>query len=246
MSKQVLWLKHAEEVSLVGGKALSLNRLLRAGFNVPKGFVITTASGSKMTEALREEVLKYFSDLNTPVVAVRSSAVSEDGKGDAWAGQFDTFLNVSSDELIEKIQECWVSAGSERARSYAEQKSISPGKVAVIIQQMVPGDVSGVAFSAHPVTNSHEQVVIEAAKGLGEKLVSGTITPDTYVLDKKSGQVIEEHLGQDRILNNQQLQLVAEAVKKIESVFGFPVDVEWTYAGDELYILQSRPITTLG
>jgi phosphoenolpyruvate synthase/pyruvate phosphate dikinase len=246
MSKRVLWLKDADDISLVGGKALSLNRLVWAGFNVPDGFVITTSSSSTMIEALEKEILEYYASLNTPSMAVRSSAVAEDGKSDAWAGQFDTFLDVPRENLIEKIKGCWASAGSERARSYAEQKNISSGKVAVIVQQMISGDVSGVAFSAHPVTNNHEQLVIEAAKGLGDKLVSGTVTPDTYVLDKKSGQVTEEHLGQNRILNNQQLQNLARTVKKIEGVYGFPVDVEWTYTGDELYILQSRPITTLG
>jgi len=245
MSELVLPLELSLDVSLAGGKGASLARLLDARFNVPPGFVITTASKS-LDKQLEAEILAAFDKLGAKYVAVRSSAAAEDGAKDAWAGQLDTFLNVTRDKLLEKIKLCLDSNESERAKSYAEQKQINSGAVAVIVQKMVPSEISGVAFSAHPVTNSLDQVVIEAVTGLGEDLVSGRVTPDTYVANKRSGEVIEKHLASSQVLNQTQIKTICEEVRLIEKSFGFPVDVEWTLSEDKLFILQSRPITTLG
>jgi pyruvate, water dikinase len=140
--------------------------------------------------------------------------------------------------------------------------------VAVVVQAMVDSDVSGVAFSAHPVTQSLEQMVIEAGLGLGEAIVSGEITPDTYVLETESGKVLESFVSpqtkrlirsangktewqsidppaNEAKLSPAQLSELAETVCKIAQHYGFPIDVEWAYAGSTLYILQARPITTL-
>jgi pyruvate,water dikinase len=158
----------------------------------------------------------------------------------------DTFLNVGKNNLLENVQACWKSAKSQRAKAYAEQRNLSPGSVAVIVQCMIQSDVSGVAFSVHPVAQNHGQAVIEAVQGLGEQLVSGTVTPDNYVVDKRQNQVVEANLaGMKAILGDKEVRAIAKETTKIEGYFGFPVDIEWAIAKDRLFILQSRPITTL-
>lgn len=235
-------LSKAVDIRLVGGKAKALGELMRAGFNVPGGFVVTTAADGNLKPALES-----FDKLGAERVAVRSSGVAEDGANDAWAGQMDSFLNVNKGELLDKIQACFESSKSDRARAYAKERKINAGKVAVIVQKMVPAQISGVAFSAHPVTGDLNQIIIEAVKGLGEKLVSGIATPDTYVVDKKNQTIIEKHLpGKEQSLPEARLQEISRMIIKIEELFGFPVDVEWAYSDGQLFILQSRPITTLG
>ena len=260
-------LKDSRDVLLVGGKAKALGQLLQDGFRVPDGYVVTTEV--KVIDGETEvEILDKFDRLMSKYVAVRSSAVAEDGKKDAWAGQLDTFLNVKRVDLVEKIRLCQESANSERAKSYAHQKGLKTDDVAVIVQEMVQSDVSGIAFSTNPITKNGEQVVIEAGFGLNEPIVSGEITPDTYVISKASGEIIQKHIadqtkklargdngnnswqtvenGKDQKLSDSQIKELLEVVKKLEKFFEFPVDVEWTIANNELFILQSRPITTLG
>lgn len=238
--EKILPLARAHGSKLIGGKAVALARLINAGFKVPEGFVVLSLENE-------DDVLAEFDKLDARKAAVRSSAAAEDGAKDAWAGQFDTFLNITRNELIDKISSCFDSVNSERAKAYAKDKKIQAGKVAVIVQKMVPAKISGVAFSANPVSKDLDQIVIEAVKGLGEKLVSGTASPDTYVVNKKSAKIIQEHLAGNRPkLQAQQLEEIVQTVGKIERLFGFPIDVEWAYAGGQLFILQSRPITTLG
>jgi phosphoenolpyruvate synthase/pyruvate phosphate dikinase len=242
MNGSILPLVEADDVKLAGGKGAALSRLIKAGFNVPPGFVVTTVAGKEATK----EILDEFDKLGVELVAVRSSATTEDGARDAWAGQFDTFLNVKRQGLIEAIEKCRLSASSDRARSYAESRGLQTGAVAVVVQKMVRPTTAGVAFSIHPVTQAKDQLVIEVVIGLADQLVSGTITPDTYIIDKKSGVIIEKHLISQQILDDKDLKVLADTIKKVEADFHFPVDVEWAFAGDELFILQSRPITTLG
>ncbi len=263
----MLPLSQAEDLSLVGGKARSLNELLKAGFKTQDGFVITTVAFGNMNNKLEQEILYYFDELGAQYVAVRSSAVAEDGKQDAWAGQLETFLNISRSELIDAVKKCWVSIDSARAKSYAAQKNINAGKVAVIVQPMTQSDSAGVAFSAHPVTKNVDQVVIEAGLGLGEAVVSGQITPDTYVIDKKSNEILEKNIsiqskklvqgkngkniwqsltgGDQQKLTDSQIKDIAEKAVLLEKRYGYPVDIEWMIKGPELFIMQCRPITTL-
>ena len=213
---------------------------------MPPGFVISTAVFKNMTADLAAAILASFDALNTKKVAVRSSAVAEDGKSAAWAGQLDTKLDVKRKELILAVERCWASADSTRARAYAKQKDLNTGPAAVIVQQMIHGRVSGVAFSIHPVTQA-DQIVVEAIPGLAEALVSGSATPDSYLIEKKSGEYNYENLLHGRpLLSDKQLITLSGAVSRLEKFFGFPVDVEWTFARGKLFILQSRPITTLG
>jgi rifampicin phosphotransferase len=242
MEQTIVPLSKASDTKLVGGKAAALGRLIKAGLNAPPGFVITTLANNHKLDFVLDE----FDKLGAEKVAVRSSATAEDGAKDAWAGQLDTFLNVKRSELLDKVAACFKSASSDRAKAYAEQKNINSGKVAVIVQKMVPAHISGVAFSVHPVTNDRQQMVIESVSGLGEKLVSGTVTPNTYVINK-TGAIVEKHLAsQNSNLSDSQLQNLARELVKIEDLFGFPVDVEWAISSGQLFILQSRPITTLG
>lgn len=269
MSKELVFgLAEASNLGAVGGKAHALGRMIQAGFNIPKGFVVSTAAFMSMTPTLQTELLEHFDELQADFVAVRSSAVNEDGSDAAWAGQLDTFLNIQRATLMLHIEKCWESAGSTRAKAYAEQKALDSGLTAVIVQKMIQSDVSGVAFSVHPISKDSNQIVIEAGYGLGEAVVSGQITPDTYILDKLSGETVAEHVahqtqklvkdsagnnvweelgthGKTQKLDTQQVKQLSGIVNRLESYFGYPTDVEWALHNDVFYILQSRPITTL-
>jgi pyruvate,water dikinase len=248
--------------------------MVKAGFNVPEGFVVSSDAFMSMTPTLHDLVLSHFDELRTDFVAVRSSASNEDGKNAAWAGQLDTFLNTDRENLVHNVERCWESVNSLRAQAYAKQNLSQPGRVAVIVQKMVQSDVSGVAFSVHPISNDDTQIVIEAGFGLGEAIVSGQITPDTYTVNKKTGEVIEKLVahqakklvqnasgktiwksmgvnGKDQKLSDAQIMKLSDIISRLELFFGYPVDVEWALCGDSgdsgdtLYVLQSRPITTL-
>jgi phosphoenolpyruvate synthase/pyruvate phosphate dikinase len=262
---QIIPLKKAQTEDHVGGKAASLGTLLRAGFTVPDGFVVTDLETS---EPGSKAVLQAFDSLGAKFVAVRSSALNEDGNQAAWAGQLDTFLNVRRATLLASIQKCMQSIHSARAQAYAAQKNMASGSVAVIVQAMIASEISGVAFSAHPVTGSQEQMVVEAALGLGEAIVSGQVTPDTFVIEAASGNISEQHIStqtkqlvrsaggqtqwqqltpptdQPKLSPTQLLEL-ASTVRRIADLYGKPMDIEWAYAGGALYILQARPITAL-
>lgn len=267
-SKQLFSLAETHRLELVGGKAYALGEMIRAGFNVPDGFVLSASTFMKMTPSLQTLLLSHFDKLQVQSVAVRSSAINEDGEDDAWAGQLETYLNCNRHNLMQSIESCWKSASSIRAQSYAAQKGISSTKVAVIVQEMIQSEVSGVAFSVHPISNNNTQVVIEAGVGLGEAVVSGQITPDTYVVDKKAGRIVEKYVshqkrklikdntgetvwedisshGDKQKLTNEQIEQLCGLTVELETFFGFPVDVEWAISKGKIYILQSRPITTL-
>jgi phosphoenolpyruvate synthase/pyruvate phosphate dikinase len=266
-NKIVLPLRDANELYMVGGKALALGKLIQADFNIPNGFVITTMI-QQMTPEAEAEILAAFDDLHANHVAVRSSAAVEDSRNATWAGQFDTYLNVSREELIEKIKLCWSSRESERVKAYALHHHTEVGRVAVIIQAMVQSEASGIAFSNNPISRDESQVVIEAGLGLGETFVSGQLTPDTYIVAKNSWEIIDKRIskqekklvqdqsgnnnwqptgpmGEQQKLPDDQIQQLAEVIAKLEAHMACPVDVEWGIAQGELYVLQCRPITTL-
>jgi len=263
----VLPLEKAIDVSLCGGKAAAIGELIRTGFETVGGFVVTTTVFGKMDNDLEAEILRNYDNLGSKYVAVRSSATSEDSKEAAWAGQLDTFLNVSRNELISSVEKCWVSIESGRASSYARQHNIKAGKVAVIVQPMIQFYGGGVAFSVHPVTQEADKIVIEMALGL-EAVVSGETTPDTYIVRKKSGDILEKHIanqnrkmvqgkdgktkwqqigtkGSSQKLSDEKIKELAKEIARLEKHFGYPVDVEWGLVDDKILIMQCRPITTL-
>ncbi len=187
-----------------------------------------------------------FDALDAKQVAVRSSATMEDGVSAAWAGQLETFLETTKKTLIPHVKKCWASPFSPRALSYRLTMHAKNGSVAVVVQKMVPADYAGVSFSVHPVTQDENQILIEAVSGLGESLVSGSVTPDTYILHKKTTDIIERSVaGKRQLMSDPEIESIAKEIISIEQHFGYPVDVEWARAGGKTYFLQARPITTL-
>ena len=219
------------------------------------------------------EIKKYFKKLNVPRVAIRSSATSEDSAGASWAGQLDTYLNTPEERLLNNVKRCWSSLFTTRAIVYRFERGLHKHKisVAVVVQHMINSDIAGVAFSGHPVTKNKNHLIIEAGFGLGEAIVSGQITPDTYVVKKKPRRIINKAIatqtrslvrrnsseggnkwvripklqGSSQTLTDEQIHELTELVLKIESHYGFSCDIEWANENGVFYILQSRPITTL-
>lgn len=236
------------DVALVGGKAAALGELLKIRMPVPPGFVITTQAYAdrEMTEVLREQILTAFDALGSERVAVRSSASCEDGKVMSWAGELETYLNVDRTQVIDRILDCWDSLQSDRAKAYRHEHELNETviNVAVIVQMMIPAEVAGVLFTAHPVTGNRQQVVIEAAAGLGEAVVSGEVIPDTYEINKETREVVAD-FDEEALLNPDALMILMDLSEAIETHFGFPCDIEWAMIRGVIFILQSRPITTL-
>lgn len=232
---------------IVGGKGASLGELMKMGMPVPQGFVLTASAYEQveLTDEMRAEIFEAFDQLGSLLVAVRSSATCEDGKAMSWAGELETFLNVDREHLIDRVLACWSSLESARAKAYREEQGLNDARiaVAVVIQQMVPADVAGVAFTAHPVTGDNGQVVIEAAPGLGDAVVGGEVIPDAYVVEKDSGEILYD--VDEALLSVQEIARLVKLCRSIEEHFGFPCDIEWAMAKGEFFILQSRPITTL-
>lgn len=233
----------------VGGKGASLGEMFNTRFPVPSGFVITTEAYNKtITADLEREIIKAFENLKTKRVAVRSSAIAEDSKTSSWAGQLESYLNVECKDLIGKIKECWRSIASERAYAYASEKNLSKEQltVAVIVQKMVDSQVSGVTFTANPITNNLNEIMIESGFGLGESLVGGMITPDNFIVDKKTLKIKSKTIQDKPSLSDKQIKGLAKLCLQIENLFKNPQDIEWAIdKAGKIWILQSRPITTL-
>ncbi len=204
--------------------------------------------------------------------AVRSSATAEDLPDASFAGQQDTYLNVcGKQQLVESVRACWISLFTDRAILYRAQNGFSHRDVylSVVVQRMVMPDVSGILFSADPVSGHRQIISIDASYGLGEALVAGLVSPDLYQVDKRNHTIInvkigdkqlairpqadggtyQEHLSaemrQARVLNDAQVLELAELGKRIEAHYGKPQDIEWCLAQGQFYIVQARPITSL-
>mgnify|MGYP001593045061 FL=1 len=224
-----------------------------------------------MPESIAIEIKKQFKKLDTEFVAVRSSATAEDGAENAWAGQLDSFLNTKEEDLLIKVQSCWASLFTSRAIFYRFEKGLHTTQisVAVVVQKMVNSEISGIVFSVHPVTEDRNQIIIEAGFGLGEAIVSGSITPDSYVVEKEPRKIIDiniatqtrglyrvqnggnewleikEPRASSQVLSEGQILEFSNIILGIETHYGFPCDIEWAYENKRFYIVQSRPITTL-
>ncbi len=225
----------------------------------------------KIPEEIKNEILTAFRKLNTKYVAVRSSATAEDGVEHAWAGQLESYLYVTESNLCERIENCFASLNTPRALAYRSEKGLGATHVslAVVVQKMIDSEKSGVAFSVHPVTENRNHILIEAGYGLGEAIVSGQITPDSYVVERETKEIVPVYISEQRKelvgsvtggtvwrdilpakatlqkLSEQEILELTETVLKLEKLYGFPCDIEWAYAGGKLYITQCRPITTL-
>ncbi|MEC7525315.1 MAG: phosphoenolpyruvate synthase [Myxococcota bacterium] len=221
---------------------------------------------------LRAEIREAYAVLGDGVpVAVRSSATMEDSGGASFAGMNETFTNVVGvDALLDAVLRCWTSVWGARVVAYRAERGIDEEPaIAVVVQRMVDADRAGVMFTADPASGRRDRVVIEAAFGLGEVVVSGQVEPDTYVVDRETGRALDVRVGHKahriergddgaerrvslpddladaRVLSDDQIRALAVMAAEIEAHYGAPQDVEWAFEGAAPFIVQSRPITTL-
>jgi pyruvate,water dikinase len=304
----------------VGGKGRSLSKMVREGFNVPTGFIVTadayrsfiadnglqskivsdakpqlkegypafdqcsTVIGDKIQQASMDAAIvaavkTAYGEIQAEhgkdaPVAVRSSANAEDLPGLSFAGQQETFLNVrGEDAVVAAVKDCWASLWTAQAISYRHQNGIDQDSVAmaVVVQLMVPSEVSGILFTANPASGERAEIIINGSFGLGEAVVSGQVTPDTYIINREDLSIQQELLGpkeqqivadgdngvrmesvaeEDRSkssISPEQLNELCETALQIEALYeGLPQDIEWAFCGGKLHLLQSRPITNLG
>jgi phosphoenolpyruvate synthase/pyruvate phosphate dikinase len=226
---------------------------------------------AEMPHDITIEIQKFFKNLNSKYVAVRSSATAEDSASAAWAGQLESYLNTTEENLLENVKKCWASLFTPRAIFYRFEKDLHKQKisVAVVVQEMVESEKSGIAFSVHPVTQDRNQLIIEAGFGLGEAIVSGQITPDSYVVEKQPRRIIDKNVqiqsrglyraksggnewhdipkvqGERQVLSDKEILELSEIILNIENHYDFPCDIEWAFENGKFHITQSRPITTL-
>lgn len=226
---------------------------------------------SRLPKDLIAPVATELKKLKGELFAVRSSATSEDSKNASWAGELDTYIFVKPKDVAQHIVKCWSSLFTPRAIFYRFEKKLHKAKVsvAVVVQEMVNSEVSGVAFTVHPVTKDRNQMIVEACLGQGEALVSGRITPDTYVIDKRDFSLLENSVGQQneqivrdpkgrskivklsakagsqQKLATKEITQIAKIARQIEQHYRSPQDIEWALARKKFYLLQARPITTL-
>ncbi len=227
----------------VGTKAWNLF-LLSKHFTIPKFVVVSTDAfeeywqSKSIRSKLKQELsITFKQSLREGCLAVRSSGTAEDLEGVSFAGMYTTVLNVKNvDDGFEAIIRVWNSVDSQRVKRYREQMNVSRGSMAAIIQHQLKPQVSGVMVTQSPFSVS--EVLIECCRGLGDKLVSGEITPTRYRL---SGQEVVEHRG-NNLLSEDQLYALIRAGRKIEKIFESPQDIEWAIEDNKLFILQSRPV----
>jgi len=234
--------------------------------------------GKEIEEAYKTLSERFNKD--AVFVAVRSSATAEDLPEASFAGQQETYLDVYGvDDVIEKVKKCWASLWTARATFYRAKQGFDHSKVylSAVVQKMVNSETSGVMFTANPVTNDRNEIMINAAWGLGEAVVSGSVSPDEYIVEKGTWKIKEKYIAKKEVmvvrnpetgkgtvyvkvadflgpewvekqaLTEEQIVEVARVGAKIEEHYGWPQDIEWAYDKDDgkLYIVQSRPITTL-
>lgn len=283
------WIKdtgvRATDAPNIGGKAWNLHRLNQLGMQVPKWLVIpkqeiekilltaaadhikNTIDSQIISDDSIKEMVQYLGQ--DEYFAVRSSAVDEDGSDFSFAGQFETYLYVQATDLAEHIKKVWHSAFSERVIKYRQHHQLELTKgIAVIVQQMVPAEVAGVAFGINPSNGDRKTKVISSVYGLGEGLVSGELDADTYLVcdDKiestlahKSHQMVfdkvknygvvkvevAQHQTNLSTLKDDQIKQIAQTLDQCKKQFGKPQDIEFALFNNQLYLLQARPITNL-
>ncbi len=289
---------------LIGGKGLQLANLTYLQQPVPEWFCISTSMFEQFLKdisslkqnyndryqqiietplprniqlALENAILDLLQNSASNALSVRSSATVEDSIAASHAGQFDTFLGVNDVKTaICNVKQCWASLWSERSVKYRDQQNdANQASMAVVIQEFIPADISGVMFTSNPVTQKITECVIEASWGLGELIVSGQVVPDHFVIDTAQGktsefEVVTKKLGsknealfwnkkqkqlekkpnfryfqQNFVLDESQLFSLTKLGLKLQAQFGCPQDIEWAMYNDKIYILQSRPITSV-
>lgn len=194
----------------------------------------------KLNTSLENRIMNKFKKLNSKLVSVRSSALNEDGINKAFAGQYDSFLNVSESDLIDKIKLCWISYYNSNVNEYSKNDEILG--MNVIIQEMIDADYAGVAFSIDPISDTDNYSIVEVVKGLGENLVSGKVTPTKFIIRRATNHV-DLKIG-NITLADEIVERLEGNVLKIERVYQHPMDIEYAITNNVIYILQARPITT--
>jgi pyruvate, water dikinase len=192
------------------------------------------------------KVTATYKKVGDAKVAVRSSAVAEDSEAASYAGQQETYLFVEgAEEVCRRVVDCWASFFSERALFYRSEKgSLEDLRIAVVVQRMVAPEKSGVIFTVDPVRRRRDRMVVEAVRGVGEQVVSGEVTPDHYSLDRK-GKLKREKIVDERVLTDEELLKLSELGRKLEEKHRVAQDIEWAIVGEEIFLLQSRPVTTM-
>ncbi|MFC2081182.1 PEP/pyruvate-binding domain-containing protein [Bacteroidota bacterium] len=258
----------------MGGKAINLGRMTNAGFPVPEGFAISTVvyhrfnKDKTIPKEIQIEIVEAYKALGGGLVAVRSSATAEDLKETSMAGQYETFLNIEGeDQVLEAVTNCLKSIELERIKTYLLNANIKKSEVAiaVVVQRLVTADVAGVMFTANPGTGSTDEMLIEASWGLGEAVVSGSVQPDLLTLEAETGQVKEAKIAKKELwlpvgkqemepvpaektkipcLNSENVDKLWQLGKAVSAHYGKSQDIEWAIYNDQLYLLQSRAITT--
>ena len=253
-------LKYSNEPSIYGNKALGLHNLMKLKLLVPSGFVISSGTDKKEIECY---VNKNCSDKKMYVV--RSSSNAEDSDNHSFAGLFDTIVGVKKHKLMDAIEEVMHMKNNLRIKEFCKKikKKVSEIKVAVIIQEIVPSEISGVCFTKNPVTNKNE-IYAEAILGQGEYLVSGEINPDSYNINKRSLKptkikiatqhkfltIVDDHVEEQPVfdyrqkLSNSLLRTLVKGSLKVEKYYSKAMDIEFAVYKNKIYFLQARPITT--
>jgi pyruvate,water dikinase len=283
MIKTAMWTQNlfeCEDVAVAGGKAVNLGKLMRAGFPVPGGFVVTTRAYAAAREAtggevpsevpadVREAILTAYRNMGLGPVAVRSSATAEDMGNASMAGQYETFLDIEGEaELLAAVRKCWASLDVPRTRAYLQEHGIDIRTVsmAVVVQRLVPADVAGVLFTANPNDGAFHEMLVEASWGLGEMVVSGRVQPDILRLERETGKVIQATIADKQVhlrvghreerpveesrrrlpcLEGKDVEQLWKLGRKTAEHFGAPQDIEWAIHDGNVFLLQSRPITT--
>ena len=267
----ILWFEDAAaaDPARTGGKAAALATLAH-DLPVPDGFVVAGTPDDAAVEEAYEQLAERAGE-DEPLVAVRSSATDEDGQTSSFAGQHETILGVRGiDELLDAIAACRASAHAERALEYRRANGLArpSAPLPVLVQLLVPADAAAVVFSVNPVVPRSGEVLVNAAFGLGESIVGGTVTPDEWALARRSLHVTRRTIADKRrmtvrapggsrevdvpaplrrmaSISDAQAQAAAALALRLETELGFPVDLEVAWTGDDLHLLQCRPITTL-
>ena len=221
----------------------------------------------KIPKGIALEVKDALSKLNVQYVSIRSSGVSEDSLNASFAGLFDTFLNIKPepDLVSENIKKCWASLFNERAIIYRLRKKIPHlERMAVVVQEMIPAEISGITFTTHFLNN--ENLLIESSYGFGDMIVSGKVEPDNYTVNRENLEIREKKIGrknkmstveseeikiveigkelaEKQVLSDDKIKEIAKVCLKVEKIFNYPQDIEWCISNNKLWLLQSRAIT---